>query len=316
MIDGRIKIRHLQCFLETARLGHVGKAAERLCVTQPAVSKTIRELEDILAVQLFERSGRGLILTRVGRLFRQHAQTGVTSLQQAIDSVTLGHLPGLTTIRVGALPTVAARLAPHAVEHLFADRPDAHVILLTGHNRFLYDRLRNRDLDIVVGRTAEYDQMIGLSFEHLYSERLALVVRPDHPLLDDADPDLHRILEYTLIMPTAEDIIRPTLDRFLIARGIGLIGRHIETVSSEFSRSLVRSSDAVWIISFGVVALDLAAGVLAELPFDMEETGGSVGMSTRADETVSALTLSFMSAIRSVAALRVRADHGLESITV
>ena len=82
MIDGRIKIRHLQCFLETARLGHVGKAAERLCVTQPAVSKTIRELEDILAVQLFERSGRGLILTRVGRLFRQHAQTGVTSLQQ------------------------------------------------------------------------------------------------------------------------------------------------------------------------------------------------------------------------------------------
>ena len=70
MIDARIKIRHLQCFLETARLRHVGRAADRLCVTQPAVSKTIRELEDILAVQLFERSGRGLALTRSDACFR------------------------------------------------------------------------------------------------------------------------------------------------------------------------------------------------------------------------------------------------------
>lgn len=76
MIDARIKIRHLQCFLETARLRHVGRAADRLCVTQPAVSKTLRELEDILAVRLFERSGRGLALTSVGRLFQEHAQTG------------------------------------------------------------------------------------------------------------------------------------------------------------------------------------------------------------------------------------------------
>src|ERR687898_52020 len=135
VIDARIKIRHLQCFLETARLRHVGRAADRLCVTQPAVSKTIRELEDILAVQLFERSGRGLALTSVGRLFQEYAQTGITSLEQAIDSV-------------------------------------------------------------VVGRSAEPEQMIGLQFEQLYMERLALVVRPGHPLLEHASLDLRQILDY------------------------------------------------------------------------------------------------------------------------
>ena len=102
MIDARIKIRHLQCFLETARLRHVGRAADRLCVTQPAVSKTIRELEEILAVQLFERSGRGLALTSFGRLFQEYAQTSLTSLEQAIDSVALGRVPGGTVLRVGA----------------------------------------------------------------------------------------------------------------------------------------------------------------------------------------------------------------------
>ena len=81
-------------------------------------------------------------------------------------------------LRVGALPTVAARLIPHAVEQLLSDRPDTLVRLLAGHNRYLYERLRSQELDIVVGRTAEPEKMIGLQFEQLYPERLALVVRP------------------------------------------------------------------------------------------------------------------------------------------
>jgi len=310
VIDARIKIRHLQCFLETARLRHVGRAADRLCVTQPAVSKTIRELEEILAVQLFERSGRGLALTSVGRLFQEYAQTGVTSLEQAIDSVALGRVPGGTVLRVGALPTVAARLIPHAVEQLLSDRPDILVQLLAGHNRYLYERLRSQELDIVVGRTAEPEQMIGLQFEQLYTERLALVVRPGHPLLEHASLDLRQILDYPVIVPTPEDIIRPTVDRFLIAHGIGAVERPIETVSSDFSRNFLASRDAVWIISFGVIALDLAAGALVELPFGLEETAGPVGMTTRADESASAVTLAFMGATRRAAERRVRGADG------
>lgn len=301
MIDARIKIRHLQCFLETARLRHVGRAADRLCVTQPAVSKTLRELEDILGVRLFERSGRGLALTSAGRLFQEYAHTGLTSLEQAIDSVSLGRVPGGTVIRIGALPTVAARLIPHAVEQLLKDRPDALVRLLAGHNRYLYERLRSQELDIVVGRVAEPEQMIGLQFEQLYMERLAIVVRPGHPLLDQARLDLRRILDYPVILPTPEDIIRPSVDRFLIAHGIGAVDRHIETVSSDFSRNFLSTRDAVWIISLGVVALDLAAGALVELPFDLKDTAGPVGMSTRADESAPPVTLAFMAATRRVA---------------
>lgn len=301
MIDARIKIRHLQCFLETARLRHVGRAADRLCVTQPAVSKTLRELEDILGVRLFERSGRGLALTSAGRLFQEYAHTGLTSLEQAIDSVSLGRVPGGTVIRIGALPTVAARLIPHAVEQLLKDRPDALVRLLAGHNRYLYERLRSQELDIVVGRVAEPEQMIGLQFEQLYMERLAIVVRPGHSLLDQPRLDLRQILDYPVILPTPEDIIRPSVDRFLIAHGIGAVDRHIETVSSDFSRNFLSTRDAVWIISLGVVALDLAAGALVELPFDLEDTAGPVGMSTRADESAPPVTLAFMAATRRVA---------------
>lgn len=317
MIDARIKIRHVQCFLETARLRHVGRAADRLHITQPAVSKAIRELEEALAVRLFERTGRGLALTSAGRLFQQYAQSGMTSLEQAVDGARLNRVRGSTVIQVGALPTVAARLIPHAVEQLLDDRPDAMVRLFAGHNRFLYDRLRSRDLDIVVGRTAEPEQMIGLQFEQLYMERLALVVRPGHTLLGRTDLELRRVLDHTLILPTPEDIIRPTVDRFLIAHGVGAVERRIETVSGDFGRNFVASRDAVWIISLGVVALDLAAGALMELPFDLDETAGPVGMTTRADESAPGITLAFMNATRIAAASRVRnVRHPIDNVVV
>ena len=68
-ISSRIKFRHLQCFLETARLQSVGKAAKNLSISQPAVSKTLRELEDELGVKLFERTGRSIRLSGYGEIF-------------------------------------------------------------------------------------------------------------------------------------------------------------------------------------------------------------------------------------------------------
>ncbi|MEC9197039.1 MAG: LysR family transcriptional regulator, partial [Pseudomonadota bacterium] len=73
MIDPQIRMRHIRCFLETARLGSLSAAADALHVSQPAASKTIKELEDILGVALFDRSGRRLTLTRAGSLFQRHA---------------------------------------------------------------------------------------------------------------------------------------------------------------------------------------------------------------------------------------------------
>src|SRR3954447_26566442 len=122
MIDARMKIRHLQCFMEVARLGHVGRAADQLAVTQPAVSKTLRELEELLNVRLFTRGPKGLALTPLGEAFQHHAATGVVALQQAIECVAQRRRQGETNLRIGALPTVAVRLMPQAVRELTKQR--------------------------------------------------------------------------------------------------------------------------------------------------------------------------------------------------
>jgi LysR family pca operon transcriptional activator len=301
VIDARMKIRHLQCFMEVARLGHVGRAAEQLAVTQPAVSKTLRELEEFLKVRLFKRGPKGLALTPLGEAFQHHASAGVVALQQAIDSVANGKIRGDTTIRIGALPTVAVRLMPRSVRDLTAQRRDALVHLVTGQNRILLERLKSRELDIVVGRLADPDQMIGLSFEQLYLERMAVVVRPGHPILADRPFDFRRIAAFTVLMPSREDITRRAVDRLLIANGVGVIERRIETVSGDFSRAYLQETDAVWIISYGVAALDIAAGQVVELPVDVSPTLGPVGMTTRADERPAPIVQQFMRVTRVVA---------------
>jgi LysR family pca operon transcriptional activator len=127
------------------------------------------------------------------------------------------------------------------------------------------------------------------------------VVRPGHPLLEAKTFDLKEIGNYTVLMPTEDSIIRPYVDRLLIANGVASYGDRIETVSMPFGRSYARSSDAVWIISNGVVADDLADGLLVELPVDTSETMGPVGLTSRADAPPGLAAQMLMQAVRETA---------------
>lgn len=302
VLDPRIKLRHLACFLEVARLGRVGRAADELHITQPAVSKTIKELEEVLNTKLFQRTAHGLVLSAAGARFHAYAASALAALQEGVASVRREGALFETMLRIGALPTVAARLLPEAVEELGALRPDVVVDLLSGPNRFLLERLKARELDLVVGRLADPDAMVGLAFEQLYTEPMRVVVHPDHPLLAEENPLPAAIARFPLIVPGRRDITRPLVERWLIANRVPAPVRRIETVSSDFARAFLARTQAVWIISEGVVAPDLERGTLAPLPFDTAITAGPVGVTLRADEGPSAALVLFLSILRCRAA--------------
>jgi LysR family pca operon transcriptional activator len=299
-IDPRIKLRHLSCFLEVARLRSVVNAADALHVSQPAVSKTIAELEQLLGGSLFDRSKRNLFLTPFGEVFHRYASTSLAALRQGL-AVARGAQEAIT-VRVGALPTVSARILPGAVAAFTANHPGVHTRITTGPNEYLLGLLRTGDVDFVIGRMAEPDAMAGLSFEHLYSERVVMVVRPGHKLLAEAAFDLSMIERYPILMPTPSSLIRRMVDRMLLAHGITDLRDEVETVSDAFGRAYLRQTDAVWIISEGVVANDLAEGRLALLPVDTSETTGPVGFTTRTDTEAGLSTNSLIQAVRDVAA--------------
>lgn len=297
----RIKFRHLVCFLEVARLKSVIKAAEALGVTQPAVSKTLHELEETLNVVLFDRTHRTVSLSRFGEVFLKYAGESVMALRQGVNSVGQARTKSDVTIKVGTLPTVSARVMPRAVERFMRESLGAKVRIATGPNAFLMAQLRLGDLDFVIGRMAEPETMTGFSFEHLYSETIAFVARPAHPLFELQPFDMCALVRFPLVMPPPGSVLRPDVDRFFVANGVSSVRDQVETISSSFGRSYTRSSDAIWITSAGVVEGDVAQGILRILDVDTSETLGPVGLTKRADSLLSLPAELLVQAVRETA---------------
>ncbi|MGX5839199.1 pca operon transcription factor PcaQ [Mesorhizobium sp. ArgA1] len=304
MSESRIRFRHLQAFLEVARQGSVARAADFLHVSPPAVTKTLRELEEALGIAVVERDGRGIRVTRLGEIFLSHAGTAITALKRGVDSVRQDGAVNRHPIRIGALPTVSAKVMPLAMSLFLAENTGAAIKIVTGENAVLLEQLRVGALDLVVGRLAAPENMTGFFFEHLYSEQVLFVVRAGHPLLQPDQDIFARLDEFPVLMPTRESVIRPFVDRLFITNGMTAPATEIETVSDSFGRAFMRQSNAVWIISAGVVANELGSGAFVALNVNTEETKGPVGLTMRTDTAPSPAFTILLQTIREAASQR------------
>lgn len=275
-IDTRIKFRHLLCFLEVARQGSLARACDKLAISQPALSKTLKELETLLDSTLFERSKKGTTLTEAGVAFLRYAGPSVQSLREGVNSLRSGvHEP--ITLQLGVLSTVESLLVPEVVRRLHERHPPLVVNVVTGASAHLLAQLRVGELDLVVGRMTDSPAILGLAFEHLYSESMTLVVRTGHPVL--ADPQgQHDLQDYPLVLPSAGTTIRQFADSLFVQHGITPSRQRLETLSVALSRRYVQTSQAIWVAPLDAVREDLRQGDLVELDLGMREPGGSVGL--------------------------------------
>ena len=210
-----IGTRHLRCFVEVARLASVGQAADALAISQPAVSKTLRELEERLGVAAL-RAGRAADrLTEAGRLFQKHAGLSLTELERGVRALRAPES------RRAASSSACCRRSPRG--SCRAPRspspravPGGSLRVSDGPNRLLLSQLREGTLELVVGRLAAPEEMTGLVFEQLYVERVAAVVRPGHPLIAAPGPGF---AGFPLILPPPRAVIRPTVEQYFLSLG-------------------------------------------------------------------------------------------------
>lgn len=279
-IDTRIKFRHLVCFLEVARQGTLARAASKLAVSQPAISKTLKELEELLTASLFERSKSGVSLTEAGVAFMRYAGPCVQALRDGVNSLREAEYAS-GTLRLGVLSTVESLLVPEVVRRLHERHPALVASVVTGPSAYLLSQLHVGELDLVVGRMTDSPQIQGLTFEHLYSESMTLVVRAGHPLLSTSLLR-EQLQDYPLVLPLAGTTIRKYADALFVQCGIRQPRQRLETLSLALSRRYVQTSEAVWIAPFDAVQLDLRRGELVELDLGIREPGGSVGICSNA----------------------------------
>ncbi|MBL4626839.1 MAG: pca operon transcription factor PcaQ [Roseicyclus sp.] len=299
-MDRRIKFRHLDAFSAIARAGSLKRAAEQLHLTQPAISKTLKELEEIAGARLMDRDRAGVRLTPAGDVFLQFAEQSTNALRHGLRSVRGGgEMSG--HLRIGALPSVAGALLPTAVARFLEDAPDTLVEVQEGQHHDLTAQLRSGTLDLVVGRLGRPDTMVGLTFRQLYTEPVIVVTSPDNPAA--ALTSLGDLLPCLVLYPPKQSAIRPLVARAMISAGLPLFETRIETTSAAFARAfLAEHPNAVWFISRGVVQADLDTGTLVALDLALDQTAGAVGVMSRADEITTSAARVFSKVLTELSA--------------
>jgi LysR family pca operon transcriptional activator len=304
LFSGRIRLRHINCFVSVAQERNLGKAAAKLRLSQPAISKTLAELEEIVGVRLFERGRQGAQLTRDGEAFLTHAVAVLEALEAARTAVGSQQTPNTEAIYVGALPTVAPDLLPLALDTFRRARPHTRVVIQTGANAPLLDMLKAGEVDFVLGRMVDPQMMVGLSFELLYVEPLILAVRSGHPLDAAGAVSLNDVVAFPLIVSTKGTITRHNTETYLQSRGFRLPANCIETLSVSVSRLITQQLDAVWFTHIGAVRDDLANNILARLAIATGGTEEAVGLLHRSGGSMAPPVLEFMKILRESALVR------------
>lgn len=294
-----IKLRHIRLFLQVADSGNLSAAGRTLGLTQPAMSKSLTELEAMLATALFTRNGRRMVLTAQGETLRRHARDALASLDAGARALQPG--AGRARLSVGLLPTVSTRFFPEVAARFMAENPDVTLAIETGTHPYLVRKLRERQIDLMIGRMPQAGELDGLTFDYLYEEPIVAVTHAP-PAARSTLTDLLRARP--LILPGRETVIRKAIDDYLAALGLGGLDAAVETSTLALGRGLLLATDAIWFISHGVVEAELASGLFTPLPLGATYLSGAVGMTAAHDEALSPAAIRLMSLLRQAGVTR------------
>ncbi|EAZ5513557.1 LysR family transcriptional regulator [Salmonella enterica] len=297
LFSQRIRLRHLHTFVAVAQQGTLGRAAETLNLSQPALSKTLNELEQLTGTRLFERGRLGAQLTVPGEQFLTHAVKVLDALNTAGQALNRKEDASADVVRVGALPTAALGILPAAIGRFHQQQKSTSLQVATMNNTMLLAGLKSGEIDLGIGRMSDPELMGGLHYELLFLESLKLVVRPGHPLLQETIT-LSRVMEWPVVVSPKGTVPRQNAEALLQSQGCKMPAGCIETLSASLSRQLTVDYDYVWFVPSGAVKEDLRQATLVSLPVPTQSAGEPIGILTRVDIPLSTGAQMLIAAIR------------------
>ena len=294
-------IRRLKALIAVSEAHSVARAATRLHVSQPAVTKSIRELERDLGASLFERTAGGMVLTKAGDAMVRHAKLAFAELSLAEDEIAAlsGQAAGRVTI--GALPFARTRLVPLAVTRLTARHPDLQISIADGEFSAMVEPLRSGDLDYVVGALRADGLPKDLTQVTLFHDPLAVVARRGHRLASRTRLTAKDMTDTGWVLPPEGAPMRRLFDSYLQRSKLPSPNHVIETPSLVSMRAILMESDRLGVISQHRVYYEMQAGQLTTLPLDLRKTARPIGVIMRTHGSLSAAAKLLLTEVRRVA---------------
>ena len=263
-------LKQIQTFLEVARQKSVSKAAERLFITQPAVSMQIRQLEDAFGLALLEPVGRNIRLTQAGTVFLEHAQAAMGQLKD-LESLMAEHI-GLKKGRIDlAVGSTAKYFIPMLLVQFGKLFEGINVQLQIDNRENVLGLLARNEADLVVmGRAPKELDCAAVAFA---TNPLAILAAPNHPLVRRKQLPFSALADYKFVVREEGSGTRAAMER-LFAKNKTPLHVEMEMPSNETIKQAVMAGMGLSFLSMRTLRHELASGHIALIDLqDMPPAG-------------------------------------------
>ena len=295
-----MELRDLEYFRVVAQHGHIGRAAGKLGLTQPALSKSVARLEAAVGARLLERTPRGVVPTPVGAALIERATHIHTAVDGALrEARDLGSgASGL--LRIGTGPTAGEHLLPSVCAELLRGSPRLFIQVVVGLSDVLLAALERGELDLVFGSFPE-PRIEGMTYESLGDDVLTVFTRKRHALARARQIDLSQLAGVRWALPNASVTSRRTLQRVFQTHRLPAPDVALESNSTQVLLAAVARSDMVGYLPTGAVRASGATRELALLHVAPLQVKRSLGVISRPGAYLPPVAARLMNALRRVA---------------
>lgn len=251
----------LRVFAAVAQYLNFTKAADKLHISQPAISKHIQELETYYSVQLFERTRNRISLTPAGELFLHHTEQILAAYRLLRLDMNLQNGRFSGTLRIGASTTIAQYLMPVVVAGFIKRFPDIKIVLSSGNSEQIEQALTTHCIDI--GLVESSSRHVGLKYTHIAKDELVLVTSTQNKVKDEVS--LTELLSLPLVLRETGSGTLEVIEKALLNRGIksNQLNILLQLGSTEgIKLFLTNSPSAYAIISITALTKELLSNVL------------------------------------------------------
>lgn len=292
-----LNLNQLRYFLSIAKTGSVTRSAEELNLTQPALTRGIRNLEDELGVELFKRLPRAMLLTRFGDAFCRHAQSIFVQLENAQSE--LRHLSKRTEdeIIIGAGPTWLMGRLSHILTDVISRFPSIGISVKNGFDQHLREMLRSGEVDLVLTEVSSDPDNSDLVQEALISAKYAIVCGEKHPLARKRKVKLAQLLNFPWALPDFAFSAQERLAGLFGAQGIPAPSPLIRSTSLDFILRMLETSDVLSFVVESTIGPSRGNSIVA-IDIDHELPTRHAGIILRRDSWINPVTIDLIETVR------------------
>ena len=279
--DHRITSAQLRALVAVSKTGNFSLAARQLGMSQPALYRTARSLENVSDIQFYEVVSQGVVLTRAAARLARFTRLAFSELEQGLVDIEDWQGRDTGRIVIGTLPLARTFVLPNAINALLAERPDVDFSVVDGPYDDLLHALRHGDIDMLVGALRDPVPVEDIEQLPLFDDRLAIVARPTHPLVGSSRLRLKDLTSFPWIVPRTGTPTRENFEMIFAGRDEIRPRLVVEASSLILIRGLLTDSDSLALISAHQIRHEENLNVLRRLDFKVPAAPRQIGLTLR-----------------------------------